>query len=54
MQEIEQLIVLMMLEEKAALCSALDSWHVQGLERLGIPSTMIHDGPRGPRKQLRL
>lgn len=41
----------MTLEEKAKFCSGADFWHVEGLERLGIPSVMVTDGPCGLRKQ---
>lgn len=39
------------LEEKAGLCSGLDFWHLKGVERLGVPSVMVSDGPHGLRKQ---
>ncbi len=42
----------MTLEEKASLCSGLDFWRLKGVERLGIPSIMITDGPHGLRKQI--
>lgn len=29
----------------------LDFWHTKGVERLGIPSEMVSDGPHGLRKQ---
>lgn len=38
-------------EEKALLVSGKDFWHTQELERLGIPSMMMTDGPHGLRKQ---
>ncbi|AIQ51519.1 glycoside hydrolase family 3 C-terminal domain-containing protein [Paenibacillus sp. FSL R7-0331] len=41
----------MTLEEKAGLCSGLDFWNTKGIERLGIPSVMVTDGPHGLRKQ---
>ncbi|MBU3875045.1 glycoside hydrolase family 3 C-terminal domain-containing protein [Faecalicatena sp. AGMB00832] len=41
----------MTLEEKAGLCSGADFWHTKGIERLGIPSVMVSDGPHGLRKQ---
>lgn len=38
-------------EEKAQLLSGKDFWHTNELERLGIPSMMLTDGPHGLRKQ---
>lgn len=49
--DIQHLISQMTLEEKASLCSGKDFWHTQGIERLGIPSVMVTDGPHGLRKQ---
>ncbi|WP_322172980.1 glycoside hydrolase family 3 C-terminal domain-containing protein [Acutalibacter caecimuris] len=49
--DIKQLVAQMTLEEKARFCSGADFWHVEGLERLGIPSVMVTDGPCGLRKQ---
>jgi beta-glucosidase len=39
------------LEEKASLCSGKDFWNLKGIERLGLPSIMVTDGPHGLRKQ---
>lgn len=39
------------LEEKAALCSGKDFWHLVDVDRLDIPSIMVTDGPHGLRKQ---
>lgn len=50
-EKIRELISGMTLEEKAGLCSGLDFWHTKGIERLGIPSVMVSDGPHGLRKQ---
>ncbi|OUS71403.1 glycosyl hydrolase [Paenibacillus sp. MY03] len=50
-RDIKALIAEMTLEEKAGLCSGLDTWHTKGVERLGIPSVMVTDGPHGLRKQ---
>lgn len=50
-RDIQALIAQMTLEEKAALCSGLDFWHTQPIERLNIPSVMLTDGPHGLRKQ---
>ena len=49
--EIRNLISRMTLEEKAGMCSGADFWHLKGVERLGIPSVMVTDGPHGLRKQ---
>lgn len=49
--EISKLIEQMTLEEKASLCSGMDFWHTQSIERLNIPSIMLADGPHGLRKQ---
>ncbi len=35
------------LEEKAELCTGKDCWHLNGVERLGIPSVTLTDGPHG-------
>lgn len=50
-RDISMLIKEMTLEEKAGMCSGLDFWHLKGVERLGIPSVMVSDGPHGLRKQ---
>lgn len=42
----------MTLEEKAALCSGRDFWRTKAIERLGLPSAMMCDGPHGLRKQI--
>ncbi|CRK83387.1 glycoside hydrolase family 3 C-terminal domain-containing protein [Neobacillus massiliamazoniensis] len=50
-RDIKKIISQMTIEEKASLCSGLDFWHTKGIERLGIPSIMVTDGPHGLRKQ---
>ncbi|WP_339168449.1 glycoside hydrolase family 3 C-terminal domain-containing protein [Paenibacillus sp. FSL R5-0341] len=50
-RNIKELVQRMTLEEKAGMCSGLDFWHLKGVERLGIPSVMVTDGPHGLRKQ---
>ncbi|MCL1806199.1 MAG: glycoside hydrolase family 3 C-terminal domain-containing protein [Oscillospiraceae bacterium] len=49
--ESKKLISQMTLEEKASLCSGLGFWETKSIERLGIPSVMMTDGPHGLRKQ---
>ncbi|MDD9271193.1 beta-glucosidase [Paenibacillus sp. GCM10023248] len=50
-RDLKRIISEMTLEEKAGLCSGLDFWNTKGMERLGIPSVMMTDGPHGLRKQ---
>ena len=49
--KIRELIAQMTLEEKAGLCSGADFWHTKAVERLGVPASMVSDGPHGLRKQ---
>ena len=49
--KMKNIISQMTLEEKAGLCSGFDFWHTKGIERLGVPSEMVSDGPHGLRKQ---
>ncbi|WP_027293686.1 glycoside hydrolase family 3 C-terminal domain-containing protein [Robinsoniella sp. KNHs210] len=51
LNKIKKIVAQMTLEEKASLCSGLDFWHTKGVERLGVPSVMVSDGPHGLRKQ---
>ena len=50
-EEIKNIISKMKLKEKAAMCSGSDFWTLESLERLGIPSAAMSDGPFGVRKQ---
>ena len=46
-----ELVKEMTLEEKAGLLSGKNFWHLKGIERLGLKSIMVTDGPHGLRKQ---
>ena len=50
-KDIRNLIAKMTLEEKAGLLSGEDFWHTKPVERLGVPRSMVSDGPHGLRKQ---
>lgn len=50
-RDIKKIISEMTVEEKASLCSGLGNWHTKPVERLGIPSIMMVDGPHGLRIQ---
>ena len=39
------------LAEKAALCVGESFWAMRGVERLGVPSIVLTDGPHGVRRQ---
>ncbi|SFG63402.1 beta-glucosidase [Lachnospiraceae bacterium C7] len=50
-RDIKKLVSQMTLEEKANMCSGIDFWHLGSVDRLGVPSVMVSDGPHGLRKQ---
>jgi len=50
-EKARELVTQMTLEEKASLMSGLNFWYLKSIERLGLPSIMVTDGPHGLRKQ---
>ena len=50
-QKAKDLVAQMTLEEKASLCSGKNFWETKAVERLGVASFMVTDGPHGLRKQ---
>ena len=51
-EQVKELLQKLTLEEKASLCSGKDWWYTKSVERLGIPSVMVSDGPSGLRTML--
>jgi len=49
----QEIVSKLTLEEKASLCSGKDAWLLKSVERLGLSSVMVADGPHGLRKQLK-
>ena len=50
MTDLQSIISKMTLEEKAALCTGASSWSTTPVERLGIPTMIVSDGPHGVRR----
>ena len=50
-EKARELVEQMTIEEKASLMSGLNFWYLKSIERLGLPSIMVTDGPHGLRKQ---
>lgn len=50
-ERIKDLLSKLTLEEKAGLCSGKDFWRTKPVERLGVMSVMVSDGPSGLRTQ---
>ncbi len=48
---VKELVGKMTLEEKASLCAGGGWWQTKPIDRLGIPSVYMTDGPHGLRKQ---
>ena len=49
--DVDDVLAQLSLEEKAGLLSGRDFWHTQGVDRLGVRSVMVSDGPHGLRAQ---
>ena len=49
--DIKKIISQMTIEEKASLLSGKNFWETKEVERLGVPSIMMTDGPHGLRKE---
>lgn len=52
MEDIKTLIEKLTLEEKITLMSGADFWRTKAIERLGIPSVKMTDGPNGTREEI--
>lgn len=50
-RDLDKIVTALTVEEKASLCSGKDFWTTKVVERLGILSWMMTDGPHGLRKQ---
>lgn len=48
----QEILEQLTLEEKASLCSGLTFWKTKPIDRLGIPSVWMSDGPNGLRKEM--
>lgn len=56
MQQLDQvnhLVSMMTLSEKASLLSGADKWHTKAIPRLGLAAVTVSDGPHGLRKEVR-
>ncbi len=49
---VEERVAAMTLDEKAALCVGLTAWTTSPIERIGLPSLRMADGPHGLRRTL--
>lgn len=47
---VKAIVEQMTLEEKAALCTGANAWQTVAIERLGIPTMTVADGPHGVRR----
>lgn len=51
MRDIKKIVSQMTAREKASMVSGADNWRIDTIERLGIKTVMVSDGPHGLRKQ---
>ncbi|MBO4539054.1 MAG: glycoside hydrolase family 3 protein, partial [Clostridia bacterium] len=51
MEDSKKILVELTLEEKASLASGKTFWTTKPIERLGVPSALMTDGPHGLRKE---
>jgi beta-glucosidase len=51
-KKIDQLLTQMTVAEKASLTSGASMWRTKPVDRLGVPSIMMTDGPHGVRKSV--
>src|SRR5205807_5940878 len=49
MQDVENLLSQMTLQEKVTMLAGTNDWYTVPVERLGIPSLKMTDGPNGAR-----
>ena len=49
--KLEQILSTLTLEEKASLCSGMNSWETKPIPAKGVPSVFMADGPTGLRKE---
>jgi beta-glucosidase len=47
--EVASLLAQLTIDEKVRLLCGKDAWHLHGIERLGVPSITLTDGPHGVR-----
>ena len=47
--DVKAILEQMTLEEKAALCTGVNVWQTIAIERLGVPTMTVSDGPHGVR-----
>lgn len=51
MFNVEEMLAKMSVEDKIRVCYGKDFWHTRDMEKYGLPSIMVADGPHGLRKQ---